>query len=120
MIEAWYHKRNVILADEMGLGKTVQSISVLNHFYTMENRRGPYLVLAPLTTLEHWKRTVDNWTTFNSIIYYDQESHTGRSSLRDYEWFYTEISTKGTVLISKNLYKIHIIIASYEVFLADY
>lgn len=113
MIEAWYHRRNVILADEMGLGKTVQSISLLNHMFTMENRKGPFLVLAPLTTLEHWKRTVDDWTNFNSICYYDTESHAGRASLRSYEWFYTEISTKGTVLVSKNLYKVNIIISSY-------
>ena len=86
----------------------------------MEGRKGPFLVLAPLTTLEHWKRTVDDWTNFNSVIYYDQESHAGRTSLRSYEWFYTEISTRGTVLVSKNLYKVNIIISSYEVFLADY
>jgi SNF2 family DNA or RNA helicase len=35
----------------MGLGKTVQSISVINHLFTMEGRKGPFLVLAPLTTL---------------------------------------------------------------------
>lgn len=74
MIQAWYSKRNVILADEMGLGKTIQSIAFLNHLYSFENCRGPFLVIAPLGTLEHWKRTVEDWTNLNGVLYYDSNS----------------------------------------------
>jgi chromodomain-helicase-DNA-binding protein 7 len=42
----------------MGLGKTIQSIAVLFHLYRVLNFQGPFLVIAPLSTLEHWKRTV--------------------------------------------------------------
>ena len=71
MIDAWYSKRNVILADEMGLGKTIQSTAFINHLYNFENVRGPFLVIAPLSTLEHWKRSVDEWTSLNAVLYND-------------------------------------------------
>jgi hypothetical protein len=58
----------VILADEMGLGKTIQAIAFLNHLYAFENCRGPFLVIAPLSTLEHWKRTVEDWTNLNGVF----------------------------------------------------
>jgi len=51
MIDAYYSNRNILLADEMGLGKTIQSIAFLNHLFALEHCRGPFLVVAPLTTL---------------------------------------------------------------------
>lgn len=119
LIQAWFNKRNVILADEMGLGKTIQSISFLNHLINFENCRGPFLVIAPLSTLEHWKRTIEDWTTLNGVLYYDVNGIEGRQCCRGYEWFYTDISTKGNVLQSAELYKFHILVTSNEVFLQD-
>lgn len=119
LIQAWYQRRNVILADEMGLGKTVQSISFLNHLNNFEGCRGPFLVIAPLSTLDHWKRTGENWTNLNSILYYDSNSIEGRAACRGYEWFYIDVSTKGSLLQTAELYKFQIMITSYEVFLQD-
>ena len=42
---------NGILADEMGLGKTLQSISVMAYLAEMHNIWGPFLVIAPASTL---------------------------------------------------------------------
>ncbi|KAL4510059.1 hypothetical protein ABPG72_010252 [Tetrahymena utriculariae] len=119
MIDAWYSKRNVILADEMGLGKTIQSTAFINHLYTFENVRGPFLVIAPLSTLEHWKRSVEDWTNLNAVLYYDHSGQEGRNCCRFYEWLYTDISTKGTVLQSNEIYKFQVLITSNEVFLSD-
>ncbi|CAG2114489.1 unnamed protein product [Medioppia subpectinata] len=50
---------NGILADEMGLGKTIQSIAMIAHIVensTGDAPVGPFLVIAPLTTLHNWKR----------------------------------------------------------------
>lgn len=44
---------NGILADEMGLGKTIQVIALLCHLYEKQVP-GPFLVIAPLTTLSNW------------------------------------------------------------------
>jgi len=69
----------VILADEMGLGKTIQTIAFLNHLVNFENYRGPFLVIAPLSTLGHWKRTGREWTNLNALLYYDLNSIEGRN-----------------------------------------
>ena len=69
-------KANGILADEMGLGKTLQTISLFCHTYEVDKNAGPFLVIAPLSTLLNWKREVERfapgvpvkvcnvWTTF--------------------------------------------------------
>lgn len=49
----WENGINGILADEMGLGKTIQCIA---HIAMMIERKvmGPFLVVAPLSTLPNW------------------------------------------------------------------
>ena len=49
---------NGILADEMGLGKTVQSISVMAYLAEMHNVWGPFLVIAPASTLHNWQQEI--------------------------------------------------------------
>lgn len=71
----------------------------------MENVRGPFLIIAPLSTLEHWKRSVDEWTNLNSVLYYDHAGQDGRNCCRNYEWHFTDISTKGTVLPANEIFK---------------
>jgi len=44
---------NGILADEMGLGKTIQCIALFCHLYEM-GVPGPFLVVAPLSTVPNW------------------------------------------------------------------
>ncbi len=119
LIKAWYQKRNTILADQMGLGKTIQSIAFLYHLFTMENVKGPFLIIAPLSTLEHWKRTIEDWTSLNCVLYYDQNGQSGRRSIQYYQWFYTNITMKGNYL-SSELNKFQILLTSYQVFLLDF
>lgn len=54
------HQNNMngILADEMGLGKTIQCIALIAHLIETnetDEYLGPYLVIAPLSTLHNWK-----------------------------------------------------------------
>ena len=49
---------NGILADEMGLGKTVQSISVMSYLAENHNVWGPFLVIAPASTLHNWQQEI--------------------------------------------------------------
>ena len=55
----------------MGLGKTIQAMSFINHLVYYHGMTGPYLVIAPLSTLSHWKKVFDEWTNLNAILYYD-------------------------------------------------
>ena len=41
----------------MGLGKTAQSVALLGELRRL-GVQGPFLVVAPLSTLEHWQREV--------------------------------------------------------------
>lgn len=50
-----------ILGDEMGLGKTIQTIGMMSNLKE-KNVKGPYLVVAPLSTLANWNREVPMWT----------------------------------------------------------
>ena len=45
---------NGILADEMGLGKTVQALALLSHVSEQYGAWGPFLVIAPASTLHNW------------------------------------------------------------------
>ena len=71
-----------MLADEMGLGKTAQSVAMLEHLHRHPQGNGggsgggggggggsgggggggALLVVAPLSTLQHWKREVERWS----------------------------------------------------------
>lgn len=44
---------NGILADDMGLGKTIQSIAFFCFLIEM-GITGPFLVIAPLSTIPNW------------------------------------------------------------------
>lgn len=55
LIKAWHEKTNCILADEMGLGKTIQTIAFLNYLHVFENVLGPFLIIAPVSTLKQWR-----------------------------------------------------------------
>lgn len=69
MIQNWYNGKNCILGDEMGLGKTAQSISCIEYQRQFGNASDPFLIIAPLTTLGHWKREIETWTDMNCVLY---------------------------------------------------
>ena len=72
---------NGILADEMGLGKTIQTISFLAHLREVSGTPGPFLVVAPLSTLSNWVEEFAKWTpTMPSILYHG--SPTQRAEIR--------------------------------------
>jgi DNA helicase INO80 len=43
----------------MGLGKTIQAISLLAHITENQNVWGPFLIVAPATTLFNWKKEIE-------------------------------------------------------------
>lgn len=110
LIQCFHLKRNPILADEMGLGKTIQSVSYLNYMFTERNIRGPFLVVVPLSTIQHWKREVDTWTEMNAVVYYEPvNGKLNRAIIREHEFYYP-----GT-----NRVKFQVLITTYETIIAD-
>lgn len=120
MIDAWTKRRNIILADEMGLGKTIQAMSFLNHLISFENQSGPYLVIAPLSTLSHWKRVFEDWTHLNAILYYDSKGKEGREACQNYEFTHWDITLKGLFIKDNKITKFSVLITSFEVFIQDF
>ncbi|CUS09085.1 unnamed protein product [Tuber aestivum] len=53
LVSLYENGLNGILADEMGLGKTLQTISFLA-FLREKGMMGPFLVVAPVSTLSNW------------------------------------------------------------------
>jgi SNF2 family DNA or RNA helicase len=77
---------NSILADEMGLGKTVMSIAMLDDIIKKSGVRGPFMVIAPLSTLANWQREINNWTDVCPITFHGVQ--TARDVIKKYEIFY--------------------------------
>lgn len=61
---------NGILADEMGLGKTVQSISVMAYLAEKYNVWGPFLVIAPASTLHNWQQEITKFVPDLKVLPY--------------------------------------------------
>lgn len=47
---------------QMGLGKTIQVIALFAHLWTM-GVTGPFLVVAPLSTIGNWVREVQQYVS---------------------------------------------------------
>jgi chromodomain-helicase-DNA-binding protein 7 len=130
LLRCWYGKRSCILADEMGLGKTVQVCTInycdeflqvarsqivcfLEHLFEAENMKGPFLVAVPLSTIEHWKREVEAWSTMNLCVYHDTGGgREMRDVIREFEWYYKNRS--------RRLLKFHILVTTYDDLIKDY
>uniref|UniRef100_A0A803SZW9 DNA helicase n=1 Tax=Anolis carolinensis TaxID=28377 RepID=A0A803SZW9_ANOCA len=108
----WYNMKNCILADEMGLGKTIQSITFLFEIYLM-GLRGPFLIIAPLSTITNWEREFRTWTEMNAIVYHG--SQISRQMIHQYEMVYRD--AQGNPL--PGVFKFHVVITTFEMILAD-
>eukprot|EP00550_Attheya_septentrionalis_P007683 CAMPEP_0198281478 /NCGR_PEP_ID=MMETSP1449-20131203/1401_1 /TAXON_ID=420275 /ORGANISM="Attheya septentrionalis, Strain CCMP2084" /LENGTH=2448 /DNA_ID=CAMNT_0043977257 /DNA_START=144 /DNA_END=7490 /DNA_ORIENTATION=+ len=69
------NKRCSILADEMGLGKTIQTAVYVDTVAKQLKTRGPFLIVAPLSTIPHWYREFTGWTSLNTIVYHGSGSN---------------------------------------------
>lgn len=85
------HRRNCILADEMGLGKTIQSITFLYEMYLM-GIEGPFLVIAPLSTIPNWEREFRTWTELNVVVYHGSQA--SRKIIQAYEMYFRDGQVK--------------------------
>lgn len=61
---------NGILADEMGLGKTIQSIAVMGYLAEKHNIWGPFLVIAPSSTLHNWHQEIAKFVPALKVLPY--------------------------------------------------
>uniref|UniRef100_H3CR68 Chromodomain-helicase-DNA-binding protein 8 n=1 Tax=Tetraodon nigroviridis TaxID=99883 RepID=H3CR68_TETNG len=108
----WYNRQNCILADEMGLGKTIQSITLLSEIYAA-GVQGPFLVIAPLSTITNWEREFSTWTNMNAIVYHG--SLASRQMIQQYEMYCKDEKDH----LIPGAYKFDALITTFEMILSD-
>ena len=97
LIHCWFNGRSSILADEMGLGKTIQAAMMLQYLYRKQQINGPFIVIAPMSTIEQWKRELEMWTELNTIIFHG--SALARNLIFDKEWFFDKNNARYYLLL---------------------
>ena len=115
LVFCWYQRRNSILADEMGLGKTVQTVATLEYLRAHESIRGPFIVVAPLSTVEHWRREFEEWTDMNVLVFHGNTE--SRNTMKDCEFYYRD--PKRNTRVGTNLFKFNVLISTYEIVMAE-
>jgi len=101
---------NGILADEMGLGKTVQSISVMAYLAETHNIWGPFLVVAPASTLHNWQQEITRFVPDVKVLPYWGNAK-DRKVLRKF-WDRKHITyTKDSPF--------HVLVTSYQLVVGD-
>ena len=114
-----------MLADEMGLGKTAQIIATLSQLSRHHKVTGPYLVVAPLSTIGHWSREFAAWSDLRTLtlhgsaadrqvllkyLWHGQndadEAHSGsrkrKGTKADGYWFEVVVTTYETLLLEES------------------
>ena len=110
LCDLWDKNINGILADEMGLGKTVQSISVMSYLAENHNIWGPFLVVAPASTLHNWEQEISRFVPGLKVLPYWGTAR-DRKVLRKFwdrrDWAYTKDS------------QFHVMVTSYQLVVQD-
>ncbi|XP_035214314.1 chromatin-remodeling ATPase INO80-like isoform X2 [Stegodyphus dumicola] len=100
---------NGILADEMGLGKTVQTIAFLATLIKAQGIWGPFLIIAPASTLHNWQQEFTKFVPkFKVLPYWGNTSD--RKVLRKF-WSQKDLHTENA--------SFHVLITSYQLVVQD-
>eukprot|EP00124_Ichthyophonus_hoferi_P004274 Ihof_evm1s451 gene=Ihof_evmTU1s451 len=102
---------NGILGDEMGLGKTLQCISFIAYL-TARKVPGPFLVVAPLSTLQNWVNEFKRFTPSLRVLLY-HGSPTERTALRN------KHGLNGATGSKPDMKKFPIVVTSFEICMRD-
>ncbi|CAN6665401.1 uncharacterized ATP-dependent helicase Irc5p [Trichomonascus vanleenenianus] len=105
LVSLYENGLNGILADEMGLGKTLQTIAFLA--YLIENNvPGPFLIVAPLSTIQNWIKEIHRFApSIGAIKYHGDQAK--RAEIRSKQ------------MTAKKLKENPIVVTSYEMVVRD-
>ncbi|KAK9495073.1 SNF2 family N-terminal domain-containing protein [Lipomyces doorenjongii] len=105
LISLYENGLNGILADEMGLGKTLQTIAFLA-FLREKGSYGPFLIVAPLSTLTNWVSEIERFTpSIPALLYHGTPEE--RAEMRE------------RVLFKKISEKFPLVVTSYNIIMND-
>ena len=112
MVDCWHKRRNVMLADEMGLGKTAQCVATLSHIHAL-GPAGPFLIVAPLSTINHWARELRAWSSLRTVVLHG--SAADRKLLLKRLWHAAPGPRGG----ARPGYFFHVVVTTYETLLLE-
>ncbi|XP_044054658.1 chromodomain-helicase-DNA-binding protein 1-like isoform X2 [Siniperca chuatsi] len=89
------NQQGCILGDEMGLGKTCQTISLLVYMSGALGRKGPFLVLSPLSVMENWRKELECFAPCLTVLCYkgDKERRAELQRETDAQDFHVLLTT---------------------------
>lgn len=103
----WMNGLCGILADEMGLGKTIQAISMIA-FFKEKKISGPFLIAAPLSTLNNWIDEFGHWTPkIQTALYHGSKDERA------------EIRRKRLNMQDQKQFDFPVVVTSYEICMND-
>jgi ATP-dependent DNA helicase len=103
----WMNGLCGILADEMGLGKTIQAISMIA-FFKEKNVSGPFLIAAPLSTINNWIDEFARWTPdIKTIMYHGSKDERA------------EMRRKHLKMQDQGKFEFPVVCTSYEICMND-
>lgn len=73
----------------------------------------PYLVVVPLSTVEHWRREFEGWTDMICCVYHDRQ-RVWRDVLREYEWYFADRPHTPEFL------KFDVLVTTYDTLISDF
>ncbi|RGB34090.1 SNF2 family N-terminal domain-containing protein [Rhizophagus diaphanus] len=98
---------NGILADEMGLGKTLQTIAFFAYLWERQIY-GPFLIVAPLSTLANWVSEFHRFTPTIPVVLYhgtpEQRSHIRTRRLKKLDHTFPVIVTSYEIVMNDRKY----------------
>ena len=99
------------------LHESIDLDDLLNHFSNIHHIVSHFLILVSYFNY-YIQESCNQWWN-SKVVYYDQGGFEGRTSIRLYEWFYTDISSEGYPTQKYKVFKFNIILTSFEVFCSD-
>uniref|UniRef100_A0A671WAU6 Chromodomain-helicase-DNA-binding protein 1-like n=1 Tax=Sparus aurata TaxID=8175 RepID=A0A671WAU6_SPAAU len=89
------NQQGCILGDEMGLGKTCQTISLLVYMSGALGKKGPFLVLSPLSVMENWRKELEGFAPSLTVLCYkgDKERRAELQRETDTQDFHVLLTT---------------------------
>lgn len=85
----------------------------IEHLHRVEKIQRPFLVVVPLSTVEHWRREFESWTDLKVCVYHDRQ-RIWRDVMREYEWYYADRPHTPDFL------KFDVLVTTYDTLIGDF
>jgi SWI/SNF-related matrix-associated actin-dependent regulator of chromatin subfamily A member 5 len=104
MVHMFKNGMPMILGDQMGLGKTIQTIGFMAYLHEKMKKKGPHLVVVPLSVLSNWLSEIEKFCpSFRTVRFHGPKSERERIKLEE----------------MKDLKEFDIVVTTYEILVSE-